>query len=268
MFRPRVIPCLLLSGRGLVKTTAFKAPRYLGDPRNTVRIFNEKEVDELVLLDIRATVSDKRPEFELIEEIVAEAFMPIGYGGGIRSLEECSRIFALGVEKVVLNSHAVHNPAFVTQVAKEFGSQSIVVSIDAKKKLLGGFQVVTHAGSRATGHDARQLARVMQDAGAGEILIQSIDRDGTMKGYQLDLIKEVVDAVTIPVVACGGAGSIADLEAAVRIGGASAAAAGSMFVFHGRHKAVLVSFPSRQELAGMGTTLLSTSPQQLNENLV
>jgi len=251
---------LLLSGRGLVKTTGFKDPRYLGDPRNTVRIFNEKEVDELVLLDIRATVSDKRPQFDLIEEIVAEAFMPIGYGGGIRSLAECSRIFELGVEKIVLNTIAVQNPDFVTQAAREFGSQSVVVSLDARKKLLSGYSVFTHAGTKSTGRDPASMAKTMEDAGAGELLVQSIDRDGTMKGYQLDLVRDVVDAVSVPVVACGGAGSVADLEAAVNAG-ASAAAAGSMFVFHGRHRAVLISFPTPQELAGLGARQESTSVQ-------
>lgn len=243
-----------------MKTTGFKDPRYLGDPRNTVRIFNEKEVDELVLLDIRATVSDKRPQFDLIEEIVAEAFMPIGYGGGIQSLAECSRIFELGVEKVVLNTIAVQNPDFVTHAAKEFGSQSIVVSLDARKKLLGGYQVFTHAGAKSSGRDPVSMAKTMEDAGAGELLIQSIDRDGTMKGYQLDLVRDVVEAVRVPVVACGGAGTVADLEEAVKVG-ASAAAAGSMFVFHGRHRAVLISFPSPQELAGLGGRQQSASVQ-------
>jgi imidazole glycerol-phosphate synthase subunit HisF len=253
MFLPRVIPCLLLSGRGLVKTTGFKDPRYLGDPRNTVRIFNEKEVDELVLLDIRATMTGQPPQFELIEEIVGEAFMPIACGGGIRSLQECSRMFELGVEKVVLNTNALENPGFIAAVAKEFGSQSIVVCIDAKKRKLGGYRAYTRAGSRDTGQEPAAVAVAMQAAGAGELLIQSIDRDGTMKGYDLDLVREVTGHVTIPVVACGGAGSVADLESAVRTGGASAAAAGSMFVFHGRHRAVLISFPDQQELTGLFT---------------
>jgi imidazole glycerol-phosphate synthase subunit HisF len=251
MFLPRVIPCLLLSGRGLVKTVGFKDPRYLGDPRNTVRIFNEKEVDELVLLDIRATPAGNSPNFDLIEEIVAEAFMPIGYGGGIRSLEDCSRLFALGVEKVVLNTIAFEKPDFVHELAREFGSQSIVVCIDARKKMFGGYRAYTRAGTRDTGQDPEAAAQSMQSAGAGELIIQSIDRDGAMNGYDLDLVRKVTGAVTIPVVACGGAGSVADLESVVRTGGASAASAGSMFVFHGRHRAVLISFPAPQELTGI-----------------
>jgi cyclase len=251
MFLPRVIPCLLLSGRGLVKTVGFKEPRYLGDPRNTVRIFNEKEVDELVLLDIRATATGSPPNFELIEEIVAEAFMPIAYGGGVRSIHQCSRIFELGVEKVVLNTSAHENPGFVGDVAREFGSQSIVVCIDARKKMLGGYRVYTRGGTRDIGQSPETAAKAMQSAGAGELIIQSIDRDGSMSGYDLELVQKVTRAVTVPVVACGGAGSVADLESVVRMGGASAASAGSMFVFHGRHRAVLISFPAQQELTGV-----------------
>lgn len=251
MFLPRVIPALLLSGRGLVKTTRFKDPKYLGDPRNTVRIFNEKEVDELALLDIRATVDGNPPQFELIEEIVAEAFMPIAYGGGIRSIEDFSKMFERGVEKVIVNTAAVENPELVRQAADRFGSQSVVVSLDAKKKLLGGHQLVTRCGTKATGKGVAAVARDMQAAGAGELIINSIDRDGTMEGYDLDLVREVTGAVSIPVVACGGAGSVADLEMVVKQANASAAAAGSMFVFHGRHRAVLISFPSANELRGL-----------------
>jgi imidazole glycerol-phosphate synthase subunit HisF len=251
MFLPRVIPCLLLSGRGLVKTVAFKDPRYLGDPRNTVRIFNEKEVDELVLLDIRATPSGSSPNFELIEEIVGEAFMPIAYGGGVKSIEQCSRIFAIGVEKVVLNTSALENPDFVHAAAREFGSQSIVVCIDSRKKKFIGDRVYTRGGTRDTGLDPESAAKAMQEAGAGELIIQSVDRDGSMSGYDLELVRKVTRAVSIPVVACGGAGSVADLEAVIKTGGASAASAGSMFVFHGRHRAVLINFPAQNDLEGV-----------------
>jgi cyclase len=241
---PRVIPCLLLKGGGLVKTTKFKNPVYLGDPRNVVKIFNEKEVDELILLDINATPDNKPIQFQTIYEIVSEAFMPVAYGGGIRSLEHARRMLALGVEKIVLNSYAFENPAFVTQAAASFGSSSVVVSIDAKRNLFGKYEVFVNGGRKNTHLDPVQHAMHMQERGAGEILINSIDRDGAMQGYDLNLIRAVSAAVSIPVIACGGAGAVDHFAEAVNCG-ATAVAAGSLFVFQGKHRAVLISYPQR-----------------------
>lgn len=248
MYRPRVIPCLLLKGQGLIKTRKFRNPTYLGDPVNIVRIFNDKEVDELILLDVGATVEGKKPPFELLSKTVDECFMPIGYGGGIRDISDVKRILNLGVEKVSINSYAVENPTFVRSVADLFGSQSVIVSIDVKKDFTGRYHVCTHGGRRRTGLDPAKFAVKMEAMGAGELFLTCIDRDGTMEGYSIDLIKSVANAVSIPLVACGGAGNVNDLAAAVMTGGASAAAAGSMFVFQGRHRAVLISYPSAHEL--------------------
>jgi imidazole glycerol-phosphate synthase subunit HisF len=249
MIQTRVIPCLLLKNRGLVKTVKFKDPKYLGDPINIVKIFNDKEVDELIFLDITATLEHKRPAFDLLSKITSECFMPLGFGGGIRNLEDVKTIQGLGVEKICINSYAVERPSFITEVAQTIGSQSVVVSLDVKKNLLGKYTVHTHAGTKATGLDPVKFAVRMEELGAGELLVNSIDCDGTMQGYDLDLIGRVAAAVNIPVVACGGAGKVQDLADAVKKGGASAAAAGSLFVFQGPLRAVLISYPSPQELA-------------------
>jgi cyclase len=248
MLRPRIIPCLLLRNAGLVKTIYFKNPKYLGDPINIVKIFNEKEVDELVLLDITATVEGKRPPFELIERVASEAFMPVGYGGGIRSLEDVKTILGLGIEKVVINAYAVENPAFISDVANFAGNQSTVVSIDVKKSIFGKYEVRTRRGKKSTGLDPVEFALKMEKEGAGELILCSIDRDGSMKGYDIDLISRVTAAVKIPVVACGGSRTAKDLGAAIIQGGASAAGAGSMFVFQGKHRAVLISYPEYAEI--------------------
>lgn len=248
MFRPRVIPCLLLKGRGLVKTVKFKDPKYLGDPINAVKIFNDKEVDELIFLDITATLENRKPPFAHLAEIATECFMPFGYGGGIRTLEDVKTILNLGVEKVVINSYAVENSSFIRAAADFAGSQSVVVSIDVKKSFLGRYEVVIHSGKKLTGLDPVKFAVEMEKLGAGELFLNSIDRDGTMQGYDLELIKRVTNAVGIPVVACGGAGNIQHLAEAIKQGGASAAGAGSMFVFHGPLRGVLISYPSSEEL--------------------
>jgi cyclase len=248
MLRTRVIPCLLLRGEGLVKTVKFKNPTYLGDPINIVKIFNDKEVDELVLLDTLATRDGRRPAFELLGRITTECFMPLSYGGGVRRIDDMRELFAIGIEKVVVNSYAAECPAFVQEAAELFGSSSVVVSIDVRRSLLGRYEVVTHGGTRRTGLEPVVFAQEMERRGAGELLVTSVDRDGTMAGYDLALIRRVSDAVGVPVVACGGAGSVSDLAAAVADGGASAVAAGSMFVFQGRHRAVLVNTPGEAEL--------------------
>jgi cyclase len=248
MLKTRVIPCLLLKGQGLVKTVEFRNPKYVGDPINAVKIFNEKEVDELVLLDIDASVEGKRPEIKLVSEIASECFMPLSYGGGLRNLEDLRAIFNVGVEKVVINSYAVENPRFVEEASKRYGNQSIVVAIDVKKNSSGKHEIFALGGKKKTKLDPVAHAKEMEKLGAGEIFLNSIDRDGMMEGYDIELIKKVTESVSIPVIACGGAGKIEDFVEAVKRGGASAVAAGSMFVFHGKHRAVLITYPSIEEL--------------------
>ena len=240
---PRIIPVLLLQDGGLVKTVRFSDPRYVGDPINAVRIFNDKQVDELVLLDIDATRAGRGPDESALEEIAGEAFMPVAYGGGISEVATATRLIQLGVEKVALNGAAIANPHVVAEIADRLGSSTLVVAIDALQAG-SGWEVVTHSATRRTGLDVRTHAVAMAQLGAGELLLTSADRDGTMEGYDLDLVRTVVREVDIPVVACGGAGSLADLASVVREGGATAAAAGSLFVFQGRHRAVLINYPS------------------------
>lgn len=248
MLRTRVIPCLLLKGNGFYKTTKFKNPVYLGDPINILKIFNDKEVDEIFVLDIGATSLQKDLNMNLLTDFASECFMPLGYGGGIRTLDQMKAVFQLGFEKVAMNTAAYDNPELITQGANAFGSQSIVVSIDVKKSLLGSYEVMNRSGNKKTGRKPAEYAREMEARGAGEILISAIDRDGTMEGYDLNLVKLVAAAVRIPVIACGGAGNIADFGVAVKEAGASAVAAGAMFVFQGPHRAVLINFPSPEEL--------------------
>lgn len=248
MLRTRVIPCLLLKGEGLVKTTKFKDASYVGDPINAIRIFNDKEVDELIFLDITASKEGQGPPLQVIRDFASECFMPVAYGGGIRSLDDAREVLALGVEKIVVNTMALRRPDLVSEIAREFGAQAVVVSIDAKKKLIGGYEVMGAGGTEKTGLKPVEHARRVVALGAGEILINSIDCDGMQAGYDLALVRSVADAVPVPVIACGGAGTLAHLSEAVNDGHASAVAAGSMFVFHGRHRAVLISYPSRAEL--------------------
>ncbi|MFN5995388.1 MAG: AglZ/HisF2 family acetamidino modification protein [Betaproteobacteria bacterium] len=248
MLQTRVIPCLLLQGEGLVKTTRFKAPTYVGDPINAIRIFNDKEVDELIFLDITASREGRGPAFQAIRDFASECFMPVGYGGGIRSLEDARQVLSMGIEKIILNTMALRRPELVSEIAREFGSQAVVVSIDAKKKLLGGYEVIGAGGTAKTGLAPAVHAQRMVDLGAGEIFLNAIDRDGTLQGYDLALVRIVAGAVSVPVIACGGAGSLAHFAEAVTEGHASAVAAGSMFVFHGKHRAVLISYPNRTAL--------------------
>jgi imidazole glycerol-phosphate synthase subunit HisF len=248
MLKTRVMPCLLSKNGRLVKTVKFKNPSYVGDPVNAIKIYNEKEVDELILVDISATIEERKPSLELLSEIADECFMPLTYGGGIRDVDDMKRIFSLGIEKIAVNSYAAENPSFITQAAALFGSQSVVVSIDAKKNWLGRYTVFTHGGRKDIKRDPVAYAREMEQMGAGEILLNSIDRDGTMEGYDLDLIRTVTGAIGIPVIACGGAGSIDDFGKAVKTGGASAVAAGSMVVYQGKNRGVLINFPTREDL--------------------
>jgi cyclase len=241
------MPCLLLRQSKLVKTVKFENPDYIGDPINAVKIYNDKEVDELIFLDITATVEKKDPPFKIISEIASECFMPYTYGGGIHSLEDMRRIFNLGVEKIAINSYAVESPDFIRQAAKEFGNQSIVASIDVKRKLMGKYEVFTKSGTNPTGLGPVEHAKRMEEMGAGEILLTSIDRDGTWEGYDLELIKTVAEAVNVPLIVCGGAGSIEDFGKAVDAG-ASACAAGSMVVYQAKNRGVLINFPKQTEL--------------------
>jgi imidazole glycerol-phosphate synthase subunit HisF len=248
MLRVRVIPCLLLRRNGLVKTVKFENAKYVGDPINTVRIYNEKEVDELFFLDITATPDKKEPPYEMIHEIATECFMPFAYGGGVREFEQAAKIFAIGAEKVVLNTAAAANPTLISRIADKFGSQAVVASIDAKKDFFGRYKVVTAGARNATGKDVVEQAQLMEKMGAGELLLTSVDRDGTFEGYDVELIRRVTRAVHIPVVAAGGAGKLEHLVAPVKEGGAQSVACGSLFVYQGKNRAVLTNYPSRQEL--------------------
>ena len=243
----RVIPVLLLAEDGLVKTVRFKDPTYVGDPINAVRIFNEKEVDEIAVLDIRATREGRGPDLARVRELAGECFMPLCYGGGIRTVAHARRLFAIGIEKVLINTAAEESPALVTATAADFGSQSVMVGVDVGRDWLGRPRVYTRGGTRNTGRDPVEYAREMAERGAGEIFLNVIDRDGTMAGFDLELVGAVSSAVSIPLIACGGAGSVADLSAAVAAG-ASAVAAGSLFVFAGPRRAVLINYPSAVEL--------------------
>ena len=243
MRRIRVIPVLLLRNGDLVKTIRFANPAYVGDPINAVRIFNDKRVDELMLLDIAANPSRAATSETLLGEIASEAFMPVAVGGGIASLDQVERILKLGAEKVVVNSAALDSPSLVTDIADRFGSQSVVVSMDVRRKLFGSYRVYAHSGRDNVGIDPATHARRVADAGAGEILVTAVDREGTGTGYDLPLIRLIADAVDVPVIANGGATSIDDFTAAVRDGHASAVAASSMFIYQGKHRAVLINFP-------------------------
>lgn len=248
MLYPRIIPCLLVKDRGLVKTVNFKNPKYVGDPINAVRIFNEKEVDELMVIDIDATIEQREPDYKMIEHLAAECRMPLCYGGGVKTRGQIQRIIQLGVEKVAISSAAIENPELVRQSSEVVGSQSVVVVLDVKKKLFGGkYEVFTHNGRKVTGKSPVELAAQMEKLGAGEIVINSIDNDGVMKGYDLTLGRNIKEAVGVPVTALGGAGSLHDIGEVISRCGVSGAAAGSLFVFKGIYKAVLINYPNRAE---------------------
>ena len=245
-FRPRVIPALLVKDGLLCKPVRFDRPKYVGDPRVTVKLFNDKGADELFLLDISAH-SRGSPDFDLLQEIAGECFMPLGYGGAVRSLEHARRLFGLGMEKIVVGAAAVEAPELLTRIAEAFGTQAVVACIDVRKTWLGRYRVYTHGGRRDTGCHPVELAKCLQRAGVGEILLQSIDREGTGQGYDTELIASVASAVDIPLVALGGAGRLKHFRDAVDVG-ASAVAAGSMFILNGPHRAVLVTYPDADEL--------------------
>ena len=243
MLRTRVIPCLQLIDESLVKTVQFNKPNYIGDPVNTVRIFNELEVDELCFLDIRATVQKRSVNYKILQEIANECFMPLSYGGGIKDFETAKKILSIGFEKLVINSAAIENPEFITQLANHFGNQSVIVSIDIKKNLWDNYHIYFQDGTRKSKKKVVEWALEVEDRGAGELLITSMNNDGTWKGYDVGLVKSVTDAVTIPVIANGGAGNIDHMGEIVHEGGASAVALGSMVVYQQKDMGVLVNFP-------------------------
>jgi cyclase len=248
MLYPRIIPCLLVHNKGLVKTTRFKEPKYVGDPINAVKIFNEKEVDELIVVDIDASREEKEPDYKMIENLAAECRMPFCYGGGIKSVEQAQHIFSLGVEKIAISSLAVENPTIITEIAERVGNQSVVVVMDVKKKAFSSkYEIYLHNGTKATGLDPVIFAVEMQKLGAGEIVVNSIDNDGVMKGYDLSLIQKIRDKINIPLTVMGGAGSIADIGELIEQHGIIGAAAGSIFVFKGKYRAVLINYPTVKE---------------------
>jgi len=252
--RIRIIPVLLLHKGGLVKSIRFKNYQYVGDPINAVKIFNEKEVDEIIVLDIDASAKKQAPDFKAIEEICGEAFMPLAYGGGIRTLDQAKQLLYNGAEKVILNTALLEQPQLIESIAKQFGNQSVVASIDYKKTLMGKQKVFGKNGTKKTNWNPIELAKKAEEYGAGEIMLNAIERDGTYGGYDLALLEKVADSVSTPVIACGGAGSMEDFRSAI-LNGASAVAAGSMFVFQRPNQAVLISYPKPLEI------------QTLNENL-
>lgn len=243
MFRSRIIPCLLLKNKGLVKTIKFKNSVYIGDPINTVRIFNQKKADELIFLDITASNGNRCVPLDLVQKIGREAYMPVAVGGGIRTIEQIKKILNTGAEKVIINTAAFLNPNLIKEAVNIFGSQSIAVSIDVLNN-----EVYIFSGTKKTGLDPITYAQKAEALGTGEIFLNSIERDGTMKGYDIELIKKIATDVSIPVIAAGGAGSIKDLKEVIISGKASAAAAGSLFVFYGKRKAVLINYLAKEEL--------------------
>ncbi len=247
LLKNRVIPCLLLSDSGLVKTCKFANPKYVGDPINAIRIFNEKEVDELMVLDITASRERREPDYDLIEQFAGECFMPLAYGGGIRTVEQARRLFSLGVEKICLQTAALEDATLISRLANQFGGQSVMVSIDIKKDLLGRYKLYTAVTGKTLPVDWISFMIQTVQFGAGEVLLNAVDRDGIMEGADLTMIKKAAALIDVPLIACGGIGSLADIKAAVDAG-ASAVAAGAFFVFHGPHRAVLITYPSYNDL--------------------
>ncbi|MBA4408494.1 MAG: imidazole glycerol phosphate synthase subunit HisF [Odoribacter sp.] len=252
MLYPRIIPCLLVHNKGLVKTTKFKDPKYVGDPINAVKIFNEKEVDELIVVDIDASREGKEPDYKMIENLAAECRMPFCYGGGIKTLGQAQRIFSLGVEKIAISSVAIENPKIISEMAERVGNQSVVVVLDVKKKTLSSkYELYIHNGTKSTGIDPIQFAIEMQKLGAGEIVINSIDHDGVMKGYDMNLINKIREVISIPITVMGGAGTLEDIGGVIQQHGIIGVAAGSLFVFKGKYRAVLISYPTANEKAAL-----------------
>ena len=248
MIRTRVIPCLQLVNQSLVKAHKFNEYNYIGDPINTVRIFNELEVDELCFLDIRATIEKRKPNFKILTEIANECFMPLSYGGGIHDLETAKKILSIGFEKIIINTSAIEDPTFIKKLSKHFGSQSVIISIDIKKKMFGKYCVYKRDGKEKTNLDPVKWAKKVEKLGAGELLITFMHKEGTWEGYDIEILKKISKSVNIPVIANGGAGNITHISKAVKEGGASATALGSMVVYQKKGMGVLVNFPDKDKL--------------------
>ena len=248
MLFTRYIPCLLLKNDGLVKTVNFKNPKYVGDPINTVRIFNEKEVDELIFLDIEATPKNKEPNYKLLSEIASECFMPLAYGGGLKNIEQVKKIFSIGLEKVIINSEAHHNKQLISEIAKVYGSQAVVGVIDVKKNFWGKNEVVSKSATQKHKYSAIEWAKELENQGVGEIMITSVDKEGTWSGLDIELIQSITNAVNVPVIAHGGAGNLEHLKEAVEKGNASAIGMGSMVVYQKKDFGVLINFPDKKTL--------------------
>ena len=248
MLKTRVIPVLLLHNKGLVKTVKFKSPKYIGDPINVIKIFNEKEVDELIFLDIDASKEKRGPNFKIIEDFASECFMPVCYGGGITNIEQVKKLFAIGIEKVSLNISVLTNENLIKEAVEIFGSQSIVVTIDIKKSLFGMYQVYNHSNKTTLKKPYLEYIKSIEVSGAGEILINNVDLEGTQKGYDTSLMESIVRSVSIPIIACGGVGALSDFKKVKDEAKVSAVAAGSFFVLQGKHNAVLITYPKYEEL--------------------
>jgi cyclase len=248
MLLNRAIPCLLLDKDGLYKTVQFKKPIYVGDPINAVKIYNEKEVDELMILDITATKEKREPNYDLLKQLASECFMPLAYGGGINKYEQAAKLFELGIEKVALNNSAIENPSLITEISSVYGNQSVIVSIDIKKNLWGKYGIYSHNGTKNTGLDLNNFVKKVESLGAGELLITSIEKEGTWNGFDIDILKSLTSLVKIPIIISGGCGNIQHIAEAVKIGKASAVAIGSMAVFQKKGMGVLISFPNTSEI--------------------
>ncbi|MFC4209924.1 AglZ/HisF2 family acetamidino modification protein [Pedobacter lithocola] len=259
MLRPRIIPSLLIHDNGLVKTVNFKNPKYVGDPINAVKIFNEKEVDELVVFDIDATVNNAEPNYNLIEKLAVQSRMPLCYGGGVKTVEQAQRIFSLGVEKIAFSSAVLETPELIMEVSERVGNQSVIVVLDIKKKLLGGYEIYTHNGKKSAGVDPFKFIEQAQKLGAGEIIINSIDKDGVMKGFDFSLLDKLRKQISVPMTVLGGAGSLADLKEVIDRYGVIGVAAGSLFVFKGVYKAVLINYPSKEDKMNLFKNLYENS---------
>jgi cyclase len=263
MLRPRIIPCLLVRNKGLVKTVKFSEPKYIGDPINAVKIFNEKRVDELIVLDISATTNNTSPDFKMIEHLAAESQMPLCYGGGITNTTQAKTIVSLGVEKVALSTAILDRPRLVTQLADEIGSQSVVAILDVKRRLLSKkYEIWSNNGRVNTGKCPVEFSKILQECGVGEIVINSIDNDGVMKGYDLALVKKIHEQITVPMTILGGAGALDDIVNLINNFGTIGAAAGSLFVFKGPYKAVLINYPSFEEKDKLMTAFFNKQQKQ------
>jgi cyclase len=247
MLRPRIIVSLLVHNNGLVKTVNFRNPKYVGDPINAVKIFNEKAVDELSIFDIDATVNNKEPDYSLIERLASQSRMPLCYGGGVKTVQQAEKIFGLGIEKIALSSAIIENPELISKIAGRVGSQSVIAVLDIKKKVFGGYEIYTHNGKKVCNLDPIKFVEELQNLGVGEIVINSIDQEGTMKGFDLNLIKKVREKIKIPMTVLGGAGSLNDIKTVIDQHGVIGVAAGSLFVFKGVYKAVLINYPNKDE---------------------